>query len=147
MKRNVLVLAFIVAFFGIGLITPITNNDTISIQLDNLPKLEYTPSAPGDNTEDYVDSVSNLHLPTDFGTHDVFADLQDFGSNYDAMTEEYTGTPDINEYRYVDGVTTPTWTTVGTTPYLNTQDQPTNYIYAAANGLVSDWYTFADTSG
>jgi hypothetical protein len=145
MRKNVLALTFFAILIGIGLIIPTANFKPIQVQSPD--SQSFIMSAIGDNSEDYVDQISNLRLPTDFGTHDIFSDLQDFGLNYDAMTEEDNGTAGTNEYRYVDSVTTPTWTTNGTTPYLDAQDQPTNYIYTTTNDLVSDWYTFADTSG
>ena len=89
MKRNVLVLAFIVAFFGFGLIIPTTNFESISMHLENQPyMLEYTPAAPGDNTEAYVDQVSNLHLPADTGSHSSFSNLQAYDTTMDTLTEE-----------------------------------------------------------
>ena len=145
MRKNVLALTFFVTLIGIGMIIPTANYNPLRIQSpDSQP---FTMSAIGDNTEDYVDQVSNLHAPTDIGTHSAFDNLKDYGLNNDAMTEGDTGGAGVNEYRYVDAVTTPTWTTVGTTPYLDAQDQPTNYIYTTTNALVSDWYEFGETSG
>lgn len=40
------------------------------------------------NEYDFVDQVSDLHSPGDRGSHDVFADLQDYGANNDTLTEE-----------------------------------------------------------
>jgi hypothetical protein len=144
MTRHALALILFVSILGLSFVAPASENTNTSLFRGSQ---QYSVSAIGDNTEDFVDQISNLHSPTDIGTHDVFSDLQDYGANDDAMTEGDTGTAGINEYRYVNGVTTPTWTTVGTNPYLNAQDQPTNYIYTASNGLVSGWFSFADTSG
>ncbi|MBZ9577874.1 hypothetical protein KJA13_02450 [Patescibacteria group bacterium] len=38
------------------------------------------------------------------------------------------------------------WTTAGTVPYLNAQDQPTNYIYSIGRNSDSGVYGFADTA-
>jgi len=50
---------------------------------------------------------------------------------------------------YVDGynLVTEEWTTVGSTPYLDVQDQPSNYGYTSTN--LAEWseFSFADLSG
>jgi len=196
MRRNVFLLAFFVAIFGFSLITPVANENSNSTLMQYVETDPRIVSGIGDNLEDFIDTISDLHAPTDIGTHSVFSELQEYDANYDQMTESNTGsvgynledyvdqlstlhlaTPDIgthsafaemqdydavydtlteantgsvgvNEYKYVDGLSgTAIWTTVGATPYLSAQDQPTNYIYTASNGLVSQWYTFAATSG
>ena len=38
------------------------------------------------------------------------------------------------------------WTTAGTTPYLDAQDQPTNYIYSTARNQNSGVYSFESTA-
>ena len=146
MKRNVLALAFFVILFV--LITPLADFEPPQVQ--STENQSFTMSGIGDNTEDYVDQISNLHPATpDIGTHSVFADLQDYGANYDQMQEADTGVAGVDEYKYVDGLSSAEviWTTVGTSPYLSTQNQPTDYIYSSSNGAVSSWYTLADTSG
>ncbi|MFW9809855.1 MAG: hypothetical protein ACFFE6_10815, partial [Candidatus Thorarchaeota archaeon] len=103
MNRKVLVLTFIISIFGFGLFIPTTNFDSITSHAqDNSYELEYTPSGIGDNIENFVDQISNLHLPTDIGTHSVFADLQDFGLNYNQMTETDTGSAGFNLEDNVD---------------------------------------------
>jgi len=47
---------------------------------------------------------------------------------------------------YVDSVDVTAWTTVGTSPYLDAQDQPTNYIYSAGRNTNSGNYGFTDTA-
>lgn len=48
---------------------------------------------------------------------------------------------------YVDKITVTTgWTRVGTTPYLNTQNQPTSYIWSAARNANSDTFGFASSA-
>ena len=147
MKRNVLVLAFIAAFLGFGLITPTTNFETISMQLDNLPTLEYTPAAPGDNAEIYVEQISNLHTPADKGSHSAFSNLQALDTTMDTLTEENLGDLTIDEYLFVDGFSgTHAWTLTGTSPYLDAVDG-TNYISTNTDTAVDEWYSFADTTG
>jgi len=89
MRKKVLVIVVLVALFGFNLVTPLTDFESYSGQ--STEQDAFTMSGIGDNTEDYVDQISNLHAPTDLGTHSVFADLQDYGSNYDQMQEENTG--------------------------------------------------------
>ncbi|MFW9926875.1 MAG: hypothetical protein ACFFDM_08920, partial [Candidatus Thorarchaeota archaeon] len=92
MNRKVLVLTFVIAVFGFGLFIPQTTFESITLHEQEQPyDLEYAPAGIGDNLEDFVDQISNLHLPTDIGTHSVFADLQDFGLNYNQMQEVNTG--------------------------------------------------------
>jgi len=108
---------------------------------------EANTGGDGQNVHDFVDQLSNLHLATpDIGTHSVFADLQDYGANYDQM-QEADQAGGANEYRYVDSMAIGQWTGVGTTPYLDAQDEPTNYIWAAGNADTTGWSTFANTSG
>lgn len=48
---------------------------------------------------------------------------------------------------YVNGIATSTgWTRVGTSPYLGTQNQPTDYIYSVSRNANSDTFNFADSS-
>ncbi|MFW9805969.1 MAG: hypothetical protein ACFFFK_04510, partial [Candidatus Thorarchaeota archaeon] len=89
MRKNVLALTFLVTLIGIGLIIPTANFESIEVQSPD--SQSFTMSAIGDNTEDYVDQLSDLHAPTDIGTHNTFTDLQTFDTNYDAMTEANQG--------------------------------------------------------
>jgi len=59
-------------------------------------------AVPAGNSENFVDQLSDLHTPSDLGTHDVFADLQDYGLNYNAMTEADTGSAATNYEDFVD---------------------------------------------
>jgi len=48
---------------------------------------------------------------------------------------------------YVNGIQSAgSWTQVGTTPYLNAQDQPTNYVHSNSRNANSDVFTFASSS-
>ncbi|MFX1605896.1 MAG: hypothetical protein ACFFDD_08300, partial [Promethearchaeota archaeon] len=115
MRKNVLVLAFFVALFGISLITPATEFEATQIKSPDSPS--FIISSIGDNTEDYVDQVSNLHAPTDIGTHDVFSDLQVSDTNYDAMTEADQGSAGNNVQDTVDSDATD----IDATPDVGTQ--------------------------
>ncbi|MHA2396058.1 MAG: hypothetical protein ACXAC0_05090, partial [Candidatus Thorarchaeota archaeon] len=137
MKRNVLVLAFIVAFFGFSMIIPTTDFESISIQSENQPyQLEFTPSNPGDNLEDFVDTLSNLYAPSDIGTHSVFAEMQDFDTTYDTLTEADTRTGPGTETPYADSQTTPN---LEVTAAAN----PT-YVYGAPDQTYADFVKNSD---
>jgi len=59
-----------------------------------LPKLQGSAvtSGYGDNFEDFVDAISDLHIAdTDVGTHSSFAEMQDKDGVYDTLTEGDTG--------------------------------------------------------
>ena len=59
--------------------------------------------------------------------------------------------PKIQETRaatlslYVDSLDSAVWTTVGVSPYLDIQDQPTNYIHSVGRNTGSGEYGFTDT--
>jgi len=72
MRKKVLVIVVLVALFGFNLVTPLTDFESYSGQ--STEQDAFTMSGIGDNTEDYVDQISNLHAPTDLGTHSVFAE-------------------------------------------------------------------------
>ncbi len=96
MGRRVLTLALFLTFLGIILASPIVDIESPPRGLRGIPEPNsYTVSGIGDNAEDIVDQSSNLHPPSDRGSHSVFSYLQDYGANYDQMTEgniSYAGT-------------------------------------------------------
>lgn len=49
-------------------------------------------AAAGDDFQDFVDTISNLHTPSDIGTHSSFAEMQDKDGTYDTLTEADTDT-------------------------------------------------------
>lgn len=51
----------------------------------------YASAWTGTAAQDYVDAVSNLHLPTDIGTHSAFANEQSKDASYDTVTEANVG--------------------------------------------------------
>jgi len=94
--------------------------------------------------ENYVDQISDLHPEdTDIGTHSDFAEEQDKDGVFDTLTEADNG---VYEYLYVDSMAIGLWTGVGTTPYLDAQDEPTNYIWTNGNADATGWSTIANTS-
>ncbi len=102
MRRDVLSLILFLALFGM-MIAPSPDMrvpEATPIQIADGDS--FSVSGIGDNTESFVQQLSNLHAPTDIGTHSVFADLQDYGVNYDQMTEGNTGTSGFNLEDYVD---------------------------------------------
>jgi hypothetical protein len=103
MDRKVLFLTLVVTLMGFSVIIPSTNYDnSLTQSLLNPYSKESTPSGIGDNFENFIDTLSDLHSPSDIGTHNVFSDLQNFGSNYDQMTEADTGSAGYNLEDYVD---------------------------------------------
>ena len=148
MKRNVLVLVLVVAFFGFGLITP-TDHETISMKSDILPTLEFTPAAPGDNFEDFVDQLSDLYAPSDIGTHSAFAEMQDFDATYDTLTEADTGTPEGIETPYADSHTTPNLEGAAATNPTNVYGAPdqTYAEFGKNSDLIVNSYDTAGMTG
>jgi len=103
MNRKVLLLSLVVSLMGFSLFAPSTNyDDSLTRSLLNPNSIENVPSGIGDNFENFIDTLSDLHSPSDIGTHNVFSDLQDFGMNYDQMTETDTGSAGYNLEDYVD---------------------------------------------
>jgi hypothetical protein len=77
------------------------------------------------------------------GTHDIFSDLQT-PSLWDNMLEELVysgGSTEILNISSFSGDNTD-WTEVGASPYLDYQDEPTNYIYTSGDGDIHDIWGF-----
>ena len=103
MNRKVLLLSLFVSLMGFSLFIPSTNyDDSLTSSLLYPNSSENVPSGIGDNFEDFIDTLSDFHSPSDIGTHNVFSDLQDFGSNYNQMRESDTGSAGYNLEDYVD---------------------------------------------
>jgi len=89
--------------------------------------------------------------PADFGNETNFAYAQNTTpeATYMNIQENNTVSGGADEWRYVDDISTPEtiWSTVGLSPYINTQDEPNNYIWVEkGNGETTSWYTFDNTS-
>ena len=194
MRRHALALILFASILGLSFVAPATDYHDFQLSKDAYP---FTVSAIGDNTEDFVDQISDLHAPSDIGTHSVFSNLQAADTNYDVLTEANQGpagndvqefvsndatdidsVPDvgtqgtfanaqdlgdsdymtvqeanvgftgINENLDCSGYdnTYTGWTTSGTPPYLDSQDQPTNYIYTSVFSAQEGYFTFPSTS-
>jgi hypothetical protein len=101
----------------------------------------------GGYNEDYVDlDTSDVDSSPDKGTHSNFGNEKASDSTYDTLTEiDYS----TSEWLNVNGFdsTYTQWLTVGTSPYLDAQDQPTNYVYEPRkDGNREGWFDFSDTS-
>lgn len=77
------------------------------------------------NYHDYVDAVSNLHAPTDFGTHSSFAAMQAADEDFDTLTEMDNNT--------------------GTGTFGDTSGSGTSYLTPAADTMYLGVYTSAYT--
>ncbi len=101
----------------------------------------------GGYAEDYVDvDTSDVDSSPDKGTHSNFGNEKASDSTYDTLTEiDYS----TSEWLDVDGfdATYNQWLVVGTSPYLEAQDQPINYVYELKKGGDAvGWFDFQDTS-
>ncbi|MFX1363061.1 MAG: hypothetical protein ACFE7A_06380, partial [Promethearchaeota archaeon] len=99
-------------------------------------------------SEDLVDNnTSNVGAPIDIGAHGNFSAQQYYDAYYDTLTEEDTLVGGGSEWLDCDGndSTYQTWTRVGAEPYLDAQDEPTNYIYSRSQDSQGH-FTFTDTS-
>ena len=107
----------------------------------------------GENIENDVDrNDSNEDDSADKGTETNFANVQgsSLDSNYMNIQEVNTGDSGGSEWLDCNAFdsTWTSWTEVGSSPYLNAQDQPTNYIrrnyyYPSQN---EGWFDFPDTT-
>ena len=82
-------------------------------------------------------NTSNLDSSEDKGTHSNFtAQQNDPDSIYDTLTEENTGSGSGTLDLYVNSfdATKNQWSTIGSSPYLDSQDQPSNYVNLAKEG-------------
>ena len=102
-------------------------------------------------TYDFVDNnTSDVDSSADKGTHSNFT-AQQYGpdSIYDTLTEENTDGAGSSEWLDCNAYdsTYTDWTTVGTSPYVDTQDQPTNYVYEPKTaGILIGWFDFPSTT-
>jgi len=108
------------------------------------------PPITGTDVEDYVDNnTSDVDNSTDRGTHSNFT-AQQYGpdSINDTLTEENTG----GNSEWIDcnafDATYDGWDTkIGSSPYVDAQDQPTNYIGETNTaGVEIGWFDFPNTS-
>lgn len=98
--------------------------------------------------EDYVDQISDLHDPSDTGTHSDFQEERDKDGTYDTLTEADTGSDslllDCDDY---DGLySSSEWTLTGTSPYLSTANYPTDIIETNTDNSYEGYFTFANVT-
>jgi len=103
------------------------------------------------NTQDYVDNnSSNVDSSDNKGTHSNFT-AQQYGPDLinDTLTEENTGgsggSGTLWLYVNADDETRTDWTRVGTNPYLNATDYPTNFVNVSGNSLLIGDFNFTDS--
>ena len=86
----------------------------------------------------------------DKGIETNFANVQDVIPDSDVMSiqEENTGGGGSSEWLNCNAFdsTNTEWTEVGSSPYLDAEDQPANYIRTTSNGADEGWFDFTDTS-
>ena len=102
----------------------------------------------GLDMEGYVDNdTSNVDSIADKGAHSNFT-AQQYGPDLinDTLTEENDPANDtIWLYVNTDDETRTGWTRVGTNPYLDAIDYPTNFVNASGNNLQIGDFNFTDS--
>lgn len=101
--------------------------------------------------ENYVDdNASDVDGEGDIGTHGNFTAQQYYDSNMDILTEALSEAGAGSEWLSVNDFdeTVNDWdANAGADPWLNAQDEPTNYISELSSGGVEiGWFNFPDTS-
>ena len=91
----------------------------------------------GATTQDYVDQVSNLHSPSDIGTHSSFAEEQDKDGVYDTLTEANTGSATPLGAQGGEGTS---YTTIGLNIAYGCQST------ASVSGTVTNGYMYGRSS-
>ncbi|MFX0206492.1 MAG: hypothetical protein ACFFDT_10945, partial [Candidatus Hodarchaeota archaeon] len=99
------------------------------------------------NTEnDYDSSESDVDSSADMGTESNPFNAQGTSLDTSYMTVQETASGsewlDCNAY----DATYDNWTTVGTSPYLDVQDEPANIIYTKQEASVMGWFDFPSTT-
>jgi hypothetical protein len=104
--------------------------------------------ASGTDVEDYVDNnTSDADNSTDRGTHSNFT-AQQYGPDLvnDTLTEENTGgNGTLWLYVNADDEIRTDWTRVGTNPYLDAIDYPTNFVNVTGNNMLVGDFNFTDS--
>jgi len=102
----------------------------------------------GNDVIDYVDNnASDVDNSTDVGTHSNFT-AQQYGPDLvnDTLTEENIETNNtLWLYVNADDETRTGWTRVGTNPYLNATDYPTNFVNVTGMNLQVGDFNFTDS--
>jgi hypothetical protein len=96
--------------------------------------------------DDYIDNdSSDMDSSPDKGSHSDFNNEKTADSNYDTLTEADTSESEWLSCNYLD-VTWSDWYEEGSTPYIDAQDQPTNYVYEKSGGQEIGWFYFGNTT-
>jgi len=125
----------------LGSISNLTSNDGMH--------MVFSSYFSGLDMEDYVDNnTSDVDGSSDKGIHSDFI-AQKNGPDLinDILTEEITAFSSNSTWLYVsaDDETRTDWTRVGTNPYLNAIDYPTNFVNVSGNNLQIGDFNFADS--
>lgn len=99
-----------------------------------------------------VDADSDIDSSPNVGTDGAtsYTDAQSQDDSDQVIVEADTGGAGTNEYLVPDNVEAGIggWdASVGTSPWIDIQDEPTNYIWTDANNQYTGWFTFGSTSG
>jgi len=103
------------------------------------------------NVEDDYDSyLSDVDSSPDVGVETNTTNAQGTALDSQFMTIQETDAGDPFQSAWLDtnafDGTYNTLTMVGTTPYLDSQDEPANYVYTKAPGSEGGWWDFPDTT-
>ncbi|MHA2020952.1 MAG: hypothetical protein ACW96N_04505 [Candidatus Thorarchaeota archaeon] len=103
------------------------------------------------NAEDDYDSyLSDVDSSPDIGleTNPIDAQGTTLDSQYMTLQETDVGDPYQSTWIDTDSydATFAGITTVGTSPYLDSQDEPTNYVYTKSPGAQGGWWDFPNTT-
>jgi hypothetical protein len=107
----------------------------------------------GNDINDYHDNITD----TDSGSNPDLGTYSNGGADMDSapdgtdetLTEENTAGGSGSEWLDTNalGTTYTGWTEIGTTPFLSTQNQPTDIIETKAAGAQHGWFDFPSTTG
>lgn len=98
--------------------------------------------------QDFVDdNTTDVDSSPSIGSHSNFTAMKYSNSIYDRITDEDGETPQVENLYVNQWVNViDEWTRVGADPYLNAQDQPTNYVHVSAKTMAEGDWNFTDVS-
>ena len=103
-----------------------------------------------ENNNTIDNNSSNEDSSSDKGVETDFANAQDTGPDSALMSiqEENTGGGGISEWLDCDSYdfTYTGWVEIGSSPYLDSQNQPVSYIRTMSNGVDEGWFDFPNTT-
>jgi len=102
------------------------------------------------NDEDNYDQINtDVDASADVGTETSPTQANDSVNGlYMTIQEANQGNAGVNEWINPDGSEADIgeWTSTGTSPWIDAQDEPTNYISESTNGALTGWFSFGSTS-